>query len=299
MRIGLIDIDGHNYPNLALMKLSAFHKANGHTVDLITPDKANEYDMGFASKVFSFTPMPELPKHFEVGGSGADITKKLPEETEHICPDYGLYGLDYSLGFLTRGCIRSCPWCIVPDKEGGITAHADITEFTAHRDAVLMDNNVLASEHGLRQIEKIAALNLRVDFNQGLDARLIDDSIARLLAKVTWLKPIRLACDSLAMIPHIQKAVELLRWQNATPRRYSVYVLVKDIPDAITRVRLLKGLNVVPFAQPYRDFRTGIEPTHEQREFAFWVNHKPTYKSLTWDEYKKTNNGGKKLSIRN
>jgi hypothetical protein len=269
------------------MKLSAFYKANGHTVELTTPDKANGYDAGFASKVFSFTPMPKLPKHFEAGGSGADITKKLPEDIEHFTPDYHLYNLTYSLGFLTRGCIRSCDFCIVPVKEGGITAHADITEFARHRDVVLLDNNVLASEHGIRQIEKIVMLGLRVDFTQGLDARLIDDGIARLLSKVKWLKPIRLACDSKAMIPHIEKAVGLLRWHNATPRKYSVYVLVKDVPDALERVRFLKGLNVEPFAQPYRDFTAGAEPARAQRDFARWVNHKAIFKSVLWDDYKK------------
>ncbi|MCL2369677.1 MAG: radical SAM protein [Firmicutes bacterium] len=282
MRIGLIDIDGHN---LALMKLSAYCKAQGHSVEMTTPDKANDYDRGFASKVFSFTPMPELPSHFEVGGSGISLDKKLMEEIEHCCPDYALYNLNYSLGFLTRGCIRKCPWCLVPEKEGGITAHADIAEFARHRDVVLMDNNVLASEHGIRQIEKIAWLGLRVDFNQGLDARLIDNATAKLLAKVKWLKPIRLACDNHAMIPYVQKAVELLRWHNATPRRYFVYVLVKDIPDALERVRFLKGLDVDPFAQPYRDFKNGIEPTKQQRKFATWVNHKAIFKSVLWEDY--------------
>jgi hypothetical protein len=150
-----------------------------------------------------------------------------------------------------------------------------------------MDNNVLASEHGIRQIEKISMSGLRVDFNQGLDARLIDDATARLLSKVKWLKPIRLACDSQAMIPHVQKAVTLLRWHNATPRKYFVYVLVKDIPDALERVRFLKGLDVEPFAQPYRDFRTNERPTREQWDFAYWVNNKPVYKSATWEDYKK------------
>jgi hypothetical protein len=146
---------------------------------------------------------------------------------------------------------------------------------------------VLASEHGIRQIEKIAMLGLRVDFTQGLDARLIDDGIARLLAKVKWLKPIRLACDSKAIIPHIEKAVGLLRWHNASPRKYSVYVLVKDVPDALERVRFLKGLNVEPFAQPYRDFTAGGEPALEQRDFARWVNHKAIFKSVLWEDYKK------------
>ncbi len=286
MRVGLVDIDGHNYPNLALMKLSAHFKATGHEVKLATPDNIKDFDCGFASKVFSFTLMPELPDWVEVGGSGINLKVALPDEVEHLCPDYDLYDLDYSLGFLTRGCIRNCGWCIVPEKEGPIQDHADITDFAKHRDVVLMDNNVLAHDHGIRQLEKIAGLGLRVDFNQGLDARLIDDATARLLAKVKWLTPIRLACDSQAMMPYIQKAVNLLRWYNATPRAYFVYVLVKDIPEALERVRFLKGLNVDPFAQPYRDFRTNIEPTKEQKAFARWVNHKAIFKSVLWEDYR-------------
>ena len=114
MKIGLIDIDGHNFPNLALMKLAAWHKVNGDTVAMTTPEDAGDFDWGYASKVFSFTPMPELPGSFEIGGAGVNLSKSLPEEIEHLCPDYELYGLDYSLGFLTRGCVRKCPWCVVP-----------------------------------------------------------------------------------------------------------------------------------------------------------------------------------------
>lgn len=269
------------------MKISAWHKARGDTTVLTKPEDATGFDRGYASKVFSFTAMPELPPHFETGGSGVDLAKTLPEDAEHICPDYALYGLDYSLGFLTRGCGRKCPWCIVPRKEGALRAHADIEEFARHRDVVLMDNNVLASSHGLRQIEKIAALKLRVDFNQGLDARLIDDAAARLLAKVCWLKPVRLACDSAEMIPHVQKAVELLRWHNVTPRFYFVYVLVTDIDDALERIRFLKMLNVDPFAQPFRDFRNNAEPADEQKAFARWVNHKAIFKSVLWEDYRR------------
>jgi len=287
MKVSLIDIDGHNFPNLALMKLSAWHKAQGDTVELVTPAEAYDSDMGYASKVFTFTQMPALPSWVEVGGFAIDKKKTLPDEIEHTCPDYGLYGINRSLGFLTRGCIHRCPDCGVPEKEGYIRAHADITEFARHRDVVLMDNNVLACDHGLRQIEKIIEMGLRVDFNQGLDARLIDYSTARLLSKVTWMKPIRLACDSQAMIPHVQRAVQLLRWHNATPRRYFVYVLVKDIPEALNRVSFLKGIDVDPFAQPYRDPKTDNEPSQEQRDFARWVNQKAVFKSTTWEEYRK------------
>lgn len=287
MRVCLIDIDGHNYANLALMKLSTCHKAKGDTVELCAHAEANNFDFGYASKVFSFTAMPDLPAHIELGGSGLDIHKDLPDEVEHIRPDYSLYGLDHSLGFLTRGCPRRCGWCVVPDKEGAIRAHADIMESAAHRDVVLMDNNILAHPHGIHQLEKIAVLGHKIDLNQGIDARLIDDTTARLLARISWLQPIRMACDTEDMIRPVEKAVRLLRWHNATPRRYSVYVLVKEIPDAVERVKFIKGLHCTPFVQPYRDFTTNTPPTEEQKHFAHWANRKQLIGSTTWEDYRK------------
>ncbi len=284
MKIALHDADQTNYPNLALMKLSAWHKAAG--------DEVRRFnvlfwrgDKVYSSKVFTFTPDSSyLPEHTERGGMGYGSVNCLPENIEHYCPDYDLYGLDYSLGFLTRGCPRKCDWCFVPEKEGDICAHADIEEFTRHRSVVLMDNNVLAHTHGIAQLEKIARLGLRVDFNQGLDARLIDDSIARRLAKIKWLCPVRLACDYTGQIESVRRAVELLRWHNVTPRRYFCYVLVKDVSDAVERVRFLKGMDVIAFAQPYRD-RQGTPPNEEQRLFARWVNHKAECYSRTWEQY--------------
>ena len=285
MRIGLHDADGHNFPNLALMKLSAHHKRMGDTVERYMP--LADYDKVYSSKVFTWTSDGGRVFNAECGGTGYKLYHSLPNEIEHIMPDYSLYDCKHSLGFLTRGCPNKCCWCIVPQKEGDTRAHADVEEFTAHKDVVLMDNNVLAHEHGISQIEKISRLGLRVDFNQGIDARRIDDQVARLLSKVNWMSAVRLACDSSAQMPHIQNAVTLLRWHNVTPRAYFVYVLVKDIEDAIERVKFLKGLNCDPFAQPYRDFSSNTEPTKEQKQFARWVNHKAIFKSTTWDEYKR------------
>ncbi|GHU36732.1 hypothetical protein AGMMS50256_33740 [Betaproteobacteria bacterium] len=150
MRIGLHD-DKTGFPNLALMKLSAWHKANGDEVSFYSP--IMPFERVYSSKVFTFTPEdPYLPANVIKGGSGYGLLHNLPEEIEHRCPDYSLYGLDYSLGFLTRGCIRRCPWCIVPTKEGSIRAHADIDEFLRHKNVVLLDNNVLAHPHGITQI---------------------------------------------------------------------------------------------------------------------------------------------------
>ncbi len=286
MRIALHDSEcGSKYPNLALMKISAWHKSQGDSVEWF--NQFSEYDKVYSSKVFTWTnESPYLPKGTCKGGTGYGLTYCLSNEIEHICPDYSLYNCQQSYGFLTRGCPRKCKWCFVPEKEGSVVAHADITEFAIHNEVILMDNNVLAHPHGINQIEKIIDLGLKVDFNQGLDARLIDDSVAKLLSKVKWLKPLRLACDSIKMINHVHKAVELLRWNNCTPRRYFCYVLIDDIDDALERIRFLKGIDVDAFAQPYRD-RNGSEPTKKQRQLARWVNHKAEFKSRTWDSYRR------------
>ena len=196
MRIGLVDVDGRGFPNLVLMKLAAWHKARGDTVEFADPE-AGRYDKVYMSKVFTHSPdcRDEYPCEVVRGGTGyRDYATVLPEEVEHTCPDYSLYGVGEAYGFLTRGCPNRCPWCVVPRKEGGIRPHADIEEFLAgRRRAVLLDNNVLASDWGLVQIGKIVRLGIRVDFNQGLDARRIarDPEVAELLARVRWLRFLR------------------------------------------------------------------------------------------------------------
>ena len=285
--VGLVDVDS-KIPNLALMKLSAYHKAMGDDVSFFDP-MFSKPDKIYASKVFTYTDdYKYYPEGIEIikGGTGYDINGSLPDEIESLCPDYSLYpNLDHSMGFLTRGCPRHCSWCFVPKKEGTIRPAGDIEDFLRHGTAILLDNNVLACEHGIRQIEKIAKLGVKVDFNQGLDARLIDDSVARLLAGVKWLEPVRLACDTREMIPVVHRAVELLRWHNVTPRRYSCYVLLTDdIDDALDRIRFLKGLNVGPFVQPFIP-PSGKTAPKIQRQMARWANHRAVFNSTTWEDY--------------
>lgn len=294
--IGLYDFDQHvnrftkqvSYPNLALMKLSHYYKSSGYKVEWIQEGK--EYDRIFGSKVFTYssddiTVENVTAKQWTYGGSGHSLEIKLPEEIEHTCPDYDLYpGIDRSYGFVTRGCFRSCPWCIVRQKEGTIKPHATVDEFLRHDKVVLMDGNILAHSHGIRQIEVIASRGVKVDFNQGLDARLIDHSVAKILSKVKFIKKLWLACDRPEDMENVRKAVELLRWYNVTPRTYRVYVLVTDVDEALERVRFLKGLHLEPFAQPYRD-ELGTEPSQLQKDFARWVNWSPVFKSTTWETY--------------
>ena len=272
------------------MKLSAWHKANGDDVRLYDPLFARQFDKVYSSKVFTFTPEDrELIGKIERGGTGYKLQHTLPDEIEHSCPDYTLFNTPYSLGFLTRGCPRQCAWCLVPKKEGAIREHADIEEFLRHREVVLMDNNILAHEHGIKQIEKLARLGVKVDFNQGLDARLIDDHAAHLLSKLKWIRFIRLSCDTSNQLPVIQKAVTLLRWYNANPARIFVYCLVQNVEEALERVKALKGMYLTIFAQPYRDVDNN-EPTQEQKDFARWVNHIAIFKSVQWQNYKKNPN---------
>ncbi len=287
MNMGLIDVDGHNFPNLALMKISAHHKAKGDHVEW---SNIGNYDRTYMSKIFTFTSdyiqtfanLGEIIK----GGSAYNYSNLL-DEIEHIMPDYSIYNTNKAYGFLTRGCPKKCSWCIVPKKEGNIKQNADITEFwNGQKEAILLDNNVLASDHGLRQIEKIAKLGIRIDFNQGLDARLIDNSIAKLLSKVKWIRFLRMACDTKSQIPYIDKALLNLNKYEFKNYKVFVYVLVKDIEDAHERIIFLKEKGCIPFAQPYRDFENEIEPTNEQKRFARWVNHKAIFNSISFENYK-------------
>lgn len=283
MKIALHDADCTRFPNLALMKLSAAYKAAGH--EIVWYEQGVLADKVISSKVFTFTPTPEMPESTIRGGGGYGVVYNLPEAVEHICPDYSLYGTTHSLGFLTRGCIRKCPECFVPKREGSIRPHADVEEFLQHKDVVLMDNNVLAHQHGHDQIDKMIELGVKVDFNQGLDARLIDDSTARRLSKLKWLRPVRLACDHLSQMESVRKAVETLRWHNTTPRRYFCYVLIKDVDDALERIKMLKGMEVDPFGQPFIDME-GRPATLEQRQLARWCNMKSAFKRVTFEQYK-------------
>lgn len=294
MKVGLIDVDGHNFPNLALMKLSAWHKAQGDVVGWYMG--IDRYDKVYMSKVFAFSPDDgRVIQADEVirGGSGYKMYDQwMPDEIEHVCPDYSLYPMyKEAYGFLTRGCVNKCPFCIVPRKEGAIRPHADISEFLGDRKyAVLMDNNVLASEWGLQQIEKIISLGIRVDFNQGIDCRIIakNKSIAKLLSRVKWIRNIRMAYDSSAITEEVETAINYLKEAGIPSWRMWFYMLVKEneIKDAEERALHLDNLGCTPFAMPYRDLDSNKPPSEEQRKFARWVNAKQAFKSCDYADFK-------------
>lgn len=289
MNIGLHDSDNTGFPNLALMKLSAWHKAQGDEVEWWNP--LLTYDRVYSSKVFTFTPeSPYLPENTVKGGTGYGIMDELPPEVDAMFPDYSLYPkCDHAIGFLTRGCIRKCPWCIVPKKEGKIRPYMSWREIKRpdSRDIVFMDNNVLACPWGLEQIEDMCGKNVRVDFNQGLDARLITDDVAKMLSRLKWIEFIRMSADTDAMLDVVITAIKRLQEYGVKPYRAFVYVLVQDIESAERRAIALRDIGAVPFAQPYRDFTSNAEPPTELKDLARWVNHKAIFKSVkTFKDYK-------------
>ena len=287
MKIGLIDVDGHRFPNLALMKLSTYHKEQGDTVEWV--NFWDRYDRVYCSKVFTFTPdertyiqADEIIK----GGTGYNMFDDL--FCDDVLPDYTLYPqYKEAYGFLTRGCIRKCDWCIVPYKEGKIRPYNDIeTVLQGRKSAVLLDNNVLACGWGLEQIEKIIKLKCRIDFNQGLDARLVTDDVAKMLSRVKWIRYIRFAMDTQSQIEPFVKAVERLNRYGINNRKIFVYTLLQDLNDSYTRINIAKELKVMPFAQPYISFCENKPIPQWQHDMARYVNHKAIFKSIDFKQYK-------------
>lgn len=294
MKVGLYT-DSEKMPNLALMKLSSFHKMKGDEVDFYTPIFMNTFDKVYYSKIFTFTETAKFyMPNVEKGGTGFDILKQLPEEIDSLYPDYSIYPqFDYAIGFITRGCIRNCKWCVVPKKEGNIKPYRKVEEIARNdtNKIVFMDNNILASDFGLSEIEKLTKLKYRVDFNQGLDVRLVDDNIGKLLSKLKWIKYIRFSCDTKAQLEELLRVKEILN-KYGYNKKIFVYVLGTTFDDTLHRLNFLKQNNFTPFMQPYIDFENDNKVDKELKHMARWCNKKWIFESCSYEEYKYSNKSG-------
>jgi len=295
-RIGLHDAEyermpGKSFPNFALMKISAFHKARGDCVEWWTAVYNHLYDTVYSSKVFTFTPENMyLPENTITGGTGYGIYNELPPEIDTAFPDYTIYPkCDYAVGYLTRGCPNKCKWCVVPDKEGNIRPYAnwrDIVRPDTNK-LVLMDNNILACDYGIEQLAELSQTDYRLDLNQGMDARLVDERTAAIIARVKWIKYIRFSCDQISQLDAIENAAALLKAHGIRNYRLFVYLLVtKDLDNAACRVERLKKLKSISlFAQAERNETKGIMPTAAQFEFTRRYIYGRCYKKESWYDY--------------
>lgn len=284
MKIGLIDVDGHNFPNLALMKIARYHKEHGDTVAWYNP--FDEYDKVYMSKVFTHTPnygyYINNAAEVDKGGTGYSLDKVLPVEIDSLQPDYSLYpniDRNTAYGFLTRGCPNKCKWCIVPKKEGDVRPYMDVDEIAieGRTNLVLMDNNILASDYGLQQIEKIIERGYKVDFNQAMDARLVTPEIAKLLAKVKWIKRIRFGCDTPGQIEHCEKAISLIDAAGYKGEYFFYCMLHGSFDECFSRVDHWhkRGKRYLPHCQPYLDFGKQKQNIPQwQKDMAGWANKK-------------------------
>lgn len=283
MRVSLIDIDSR-IPNIALMKLSTWHKERGDEIIFNFPLMQYSSDRVYASVIFRKNlPRAEsmLCRKAEIGGSGSDNWNILPDEVEVLMPDYSLYNCDYSLGFTTRGCIRRCEFCIVPQKEGAIREVADIYQFwnPQHKKIVFLDNNILALKpHFFRICEQVKKENLAVDFNQGLDFRFLDAKVCEALKSIR-IKHIRFAFDNISDAPAVEEAIDLLDYYGLHYNFW--YVLIgfnTSIEEDFQRLELLKRRKQRPFAMKYRS-------TPELTKLARWVNQHGLFAVMTFEEF--------------
>jgi radical SAM superfamily enzyme YgiQ (UPF0313 family) len=283
IKVLLIDVDS-KIPNLALMKISAFHKQKKDWVHL--NKGVQDPDKVYISCIFKkngpqalgtakFYPNSEI----FIGGSGVNY-KTLPRDIEYIMPDYDLYDIDYSMGFTSRGCFRKCEFCIVPEKEGVIRANQKISEFLHpdHKKVVLLDNNLLAAPNHKETLKYLADTELKVSFCQGNDIRLMTEEKANLLADTRYYdfdfrdRRLYFAWDHIDLEDQVEKGIQLLKNAGITGRRIMFYVLMgfdTDISQDKYRVEKLHEWGVESFAMP---FENGGSP--ELRRLVRKVNRK-------------------------
>lgn len=334
-------MDGHNYPNIPLMKLSAWHKKNGDHVEWYDPLLSGHMDKVYLSKVFSFT--PDYPYYIDAdeivkGGSGYcislvddmsesspyiknkfgifvpnydiceerngvlirkkievfDKTKDipLPDEIEHIYPDYSLYGVeDTAYGFLTRGCPRGCSFCHVEAKEGRASRKvADLSEFwNGQKNIVLCDPNILACKQWKDLLQQLIDSKARVDFNQGLDIRLMTPEKAEMLKQIK-IKSIHFAWDRYedkdSILPKFKMFKDIT---GIRERDLIVYVLCNfdtTLEEDLERIYALREYGYWAYVMLYD--KEHIPRGHVLRKLQRWVNNRVIFaRCKTFDEYLK------------
>lgn len=306
MKIGLIDVDGHNFPNIPLMKISAWHKSHGDSVEFYNPLVSGHMDRVYLSKVFSFS--EDFAYHIDAdevikGGSGYCISLvdgkevfdkskdvELPHEIEHIYPDYELYHIkDTAYGFLTRGCPRGCEFCHVKEKEGMKSVKvANLSEFwRGQKNIVLCDPNILACKDWHELFQQLIDSRASVDFNQGLDIRLMTREKAEMLQKIKT-KMLHFAWDRYedkdAILPKFEMFKDVC---GKNERALIVYVLCNfntTIEQDVERIETLRTLGYWGYVMLYD--KEHLPKNSVYKKLQRWCNNRTIFaKCRTFNEY--------------
>ena len=327
MKIGIIDADllgrkKHRFPNLACMKISGYHKSKGDVVKLVMDYKdIIEYDKVYMSMVFTDTPYPKevlVYPNLEYGGTGFffDKAPNLPYEIEHSFPDYHLYDdfvneqlkngakrvdfkeyLDYSIGFLTRGCFRKCKFC-VNQKYDKVYEHSPLDEFydKDRKKICLLDDNFFGCSNWRELLNELISTGKRFKFKQGLDERLLTDEKCKVLCKSKYDGAMTFAFDNVEDYGIIEQKLKLLRTHTHTQLRF--YVLCgfdrnnkydaefwkKDIENLFKRIELLIRYNCLPYVMRFNKYAEspykGLYIT-----IARWCNQPSMFKKNSLQEF--------------
>lgn len=303
MKIGLIDVDGHNFPNLPLMKLSSYHKSIGDSVEWYEPMFSDHMDKVYMSKVFTFTPDYEYyidADDIVKGGTGysyPDGGEALADEIEHIYPDYSIYYeklpivKDTAYGFLTRGCPRGCDFCIVGKKEGRCSVKvADLSEFwRGQKNIALLDPNMFACKEWRDLSQQLIDSNAWVDFSQGCDIRIMTDEKAEYLKQMK-IKQIHFAWDRYEdkniIVPKFKKFAELTGWGYQKMTVYCLCNFNTTFEQDLERIYMLRDLGYSPYVMLYE--KNKIPVGNKLRQLQRYVNSRVIFRSCdNFEDYKK------------
>lgn len=305
MKVLLIDVDS-TIPNRALMKLSWFFKSFGVNVVLIRclipiykmPKKpifidTSEYDAVFVSVIFegtlngiAFSDMGNV----DIGGTGSsDITKTLPKEIDSCESDYSIYPeFDFSVDFLSRGCIRICDFCVVRKKEGYLRQVAQIRDVVRHKKVKFLDNNFLALPNHMDLLQELVDMKLRCQFNQGLDIRLVTEENAMLLSKMNYMGEYVFAFDDVTLKEKVEEKLTILKKHIKKDWKIKFFIFCKPemdvVSDVYARILWCKKNKVLPYFMRHKSCWAS-ENVRTYNDFSAWCNQPGLFKTHTYEEF--------------
>jgi hypothetical protein len=303
LKILLVDVDS-KIPNLALMKISTYHKNLKNNINIVklgfdgypTSKKekiidAKEYDKVYASCIFTVN--KDYFKiincdQIKIGGTGVDLSYSLPDYVDSLNEDYELYPENNnSYGFITRGCIRNCYFCFVPKKEGKLIEYKNWRDIVKHKKTYFLDNNFLAYGKHKEILKELSENNIHFQFNQGLDIRLIDDENARLLSETKYLGEFIFAFDDIKYEKMVENGLNIFKKYVSKDWKTKFFVYCHPnmpLQNIIYRIEWLKNHKALPYIMRDKDCWQ-----NDNNEFyidlAAYCNQPNIFKKMNWEEF--------------